>query len=87
MGWSKASSSVLARRYQHPLSLGTQNHIWDEWAFKKWVESDEYTGPDMTDFGRRSLVDAAFNEEYKKEKRAFCQRILEMTTLLSSTAT
>ena len=57
--------------------LEHKNHIWDEWAFKKWVESDEYTGPDMTDFGRRSLVDAAFNEEYKKEKRAFCQRILE----------
>ena len=52
--------------------LEHKNHIWDEWAFKKWVESDEYTGPDMTDFGRRSLVDAAFNEEYKKEKRAFC---------------
>ena len=57
--------------------LEHKNHIWDEWAFKKWVESDEYTGPDMADFGRRSLVDAAFNEEYKKEKRAFCQRILE----------
>ncbi|MEO2783410.1 thymidylate synthase, partial [Ligilactobacillus ruminis] len=28
--------------------LKHKNHIWDEWAFKKWVESNEYEGPDMT---------------------------------------
>ncbi|MFD1030800.1 thymidylate synthase [Metaplanococcus flavidus] len=56
--------------------LQHNNHIWDEWAFKKWVESDEYNGPDMTDFGNRCLVDAEFNEVYKAEMKAFCERIL-----------
>ncbi len=57
--------------------LQHNNHIWDEWAFKRWVESDQYTGPDMTDFGRRCLVDEEFNELYQKELQSFCQRILE----------
>lgn len=56
--------------------LQNNNHIWDEWAFKKWVESDEYNGPDMTDFGRRCLVDEAFNELYQKELKDFCDRVL-----------
>ena len=56
--------------------LQHNNHIWDEWAFKKWVESDEYEGPDMTDFGRRCLVDEAFNALYEKELKDFCQRVL-----------
>ncbi|MFS0576351.1 thymidylate synthase [Sporosarcina sp. 179-K 3D1 HS] len=57
--------------------LQHNNHIWDEWAFKKWVESDDYTGPDMTDFGRRCLVDEEFNQVYQMELDKFCQRILE----------
>lgn len=57
--------------------LQHNNHIWDEWAFKKWVESDEYDGPDMTDFGHRSLTDEAFNELYKEQMDAFCARVLE----------
>lgn len=56
--------------------LQHNNHIWDEWAFKKWVESDEYNGPDMTDFGRRCLIDSEFNEIYQKELQQFCERIL-----------
>ncbi|KRN30090.1 thymidylate synthase [Liquorilactobacillus mali] len=56
--------------------LQHKNHIWDEWAFKKWIESDEYTGPDMTDFGRRALIDADFAAAYKKQKKIFCDRIL-----------
>jgi len=56
--------------------LQHNNHIWDEWAFKRWVESDEYNGPDMTDFGRRCLVDEEFNELYQEELKSFCQRIL-----------
>ena len=56
--------------------LQHNNHIWDEWAFKRWVESDEYTGPDMTDFGRRCLVDNEFNELYQKELKVFCERVL-----------
>ncbi|MBM6753883.1 thymidylate synthase [Lactobacillus alvi] len=56
--------------------LQHKNHIWDEWAFKKWVESDEYHGPDMTDFGHRWLVDSEFKKLYLAEKKAFCERIL-----------
>lgn len=56
--------------------LKNNNHIWDEWAFKRWVESEEYNGPDMTDFGRRCLVDEAFNQVLEQEMKAFCDRIL-----------
>lgn len=56
--------------------LAHNNHIWDEWAFKKWVESDEYQGPDMMDFGHRWLTDPAFKAVYLAEKKAFCERIL-----------
>ena len=56
--------------------LAHNNHIWDEWAFKKWVESDEYQGPDMTDFGHRWLTDPAFKAVYLAEKKTFCERIL-----------
>ena len=57
--------------------LQHKNHIWDEWAFKKWVESAEYQGPDMTDFGHCWLKDPEFKQVYLQEKKAFCQRILE----------
>lgn len=57
--------------------LQHNNHIWDEWAFKKWVESDEYQGPEMADFGRRCLVDEEFNILYQKELNDFCNRVLE----------
>lgn len=56
--------------------LKHHNHIWDEWAFENYVSSDVYTGPDMTDFGRRSLVDEAFNADYQREKQAFCEKIV-----------
>jgi thymidylate synthase len=56
--------------------LQHKNHIWDEWAFKKWVESAEYNGPDMRDFGRRSLVDAEFAKAYQAQKASFDERIL-----------
>lgn len=57
--------------------LQHNNHIWDEWAFKKWIESDEYKGPDMTDFGHRAIIDADFNALYKVEKERFNNQILE----------
>lgn len=60
--------------------LQHNNHIWDEWAFKKWVEGDEYQGPDMTDFGHRSLTNPEFNELYKIEKQRFTEQILEDDT-------
>ncbi|MGR3741840.1 thymidylate synthase [Companilactobacillus sp. DQM5] len=57
--------------------LQHNNHIWDEWAFKKYVESPEYNGPDMSDFGHRSLSDPEFNSLYKEQKSLFCNQILE----------
>ena len=56
--------------------LEHNNNIWDEWAFKKWVTSSEYTGPDMTDFGRRSLVDEAFKAQYDEQMAHYQQRVL-----------
>ena len=43
---------------------------------KNYVESPDYQGPDMTDFGRRCLVDEAFNQVYQAQLADFCQRIL-----------
>ncbi|MEE1106765.1 MAG: thymidylate synthase, partial [Macrococcus canis] len=45
--------------------LEYNNNIWNEWAFLKWIGSDEYTGPDMTDFGHRALRDPEFNDQYQ----------------------
>lgn len=56
--------------------LQHDNNIWNEWAFKNWVESSEYQGPDMTDFGRKSLQDEQFNELYENEMDKFKERIL-----------
>lgn len=56
--------------------LEHKNHIWDEWAFERWVKSADYLGPDMTDFGRRSLVDEEFNQVYQAQKQRFCELIL-----------
>lgn len=56
--------------------LENNNNIWNEWAFKKWVESSEYAGVDMTDFGHRVLTDDNFAEEYKKEMANFKNKIL-----------
>ena len=56
--------------------LENKNNIWNEWVFKKWIESDEYTGPDMTDFGHRVLEDSKFAEEYKKQMNIFKENIL-----------
>jgi thymidylate synthase len=57
--------------------LQHNNHIWDEWAFEHFVKSEDYSGPDMTNFGQRATEDAAFNRVYKSEKDLFCQRVLE----------
>ncbi|MGI8315300.1 thymidylate synthase [Halobacillus mangrovi] len=56
--------------------LKHNNNIWNEWAFQSWVESDEYDGPDMTDFGRRSQTDEAFKERYDEQMINFKERIL-----------
>ena len=51
------------------------NHIWDEWAFENYVQSADYTGPDMTDFGRRAAVDPEFNQVYQAEMDKFTQKV------------
>ncbi|MBR7796562.1 MAG: thymidylate synthase [Bacillota bacterium] len=56
--------------------LQNNNNIWNEWAFEKWVTSDSYHGPDMTDFGNRSQLDIRFHEQYKEQMSIFKERIL-----------
>ncbi|MFP7493843.1 thymidylate synthase [Terribacillus saccharophilus] len=56
--------------------LEHNNNIWNEWAFKNWVESDAYDGPDMNDFGRRSLLDEDFRIVYEQQMEKFKQHIL-----------
>ncbi|ALS00636.1 thymidylate synthase [Enterococcus silesiacus] len=56
--------------------LEHNNHIWDEWAFERYIKSDDYHGPDMTDFGHRVLTDDTFKEMYQKEHKEFCDKIL-----------
>ncbi|MNY85602.1 Thymidylate synthase [compost metagenome] len=57
--------------------LQQNNHIWVEWVFAKWVQSEEYSGPDMTDFGLRATSDPEFAVIYEAEVKKFEQRILE----------
>lgn len=57
--------------------LKHKNHIWDEWAFEKFVDSNDYTGPDMTDFSHRAQKDPEFNKVYQEQKKLFCDRIVE----------
>lgn len=59
--------------------LENNNHIWDEWAFKNYVESTEYQGPDMTDFGLRSQSDLEFKQEYDIQHGKFVEQILNDT--------
>ncbi|WP_255585118.1 thymidylate synthase [Virgibacillus saliphilus] len=56
--------------------LENNNNIWNEWAFEKWIKSEEYKGPDMTNFGNRSQQDPIFKEKYKSEMARFKEKIL-----------
>lgn len=56
--------------------LENNNHIWDEWAFEKYVKSEDYKGPDMTDFGLRSQEDAEFKKEYQEQMNLFRENVL-----------
>src|SRR5690625_6378140 len=55
--------------------LENNNNIWNEWAFKKWVESDEYDGPNMENFGIRSQQDPAFKQQYVEQMEIFKNKI------------
>ncbi|EAF6004162.1 thymidylate synthase [Listeria monocytogenes] len=57
--------------------LQHNNNIWNEWAFERFVKSDDYKGEDMTDFGLRAERDPAFKEVYQAEMEKFKTRILE----------
>jgi thymidylate synthase len=56
--------------------LEHNNHIWDEWAFENYVESTDYHGPDMTNFGLRAESDSEFKKVYQKEMKKFQEQIL-----------
>lgn len=56
--------------------LEHNNHIWDEWAFKNWIQSLAYDGPDMTDFGLRVQRDPEFKKIYQAEMKKFDECIL-----------
>lgn len=56
--------------------IEANNHIWDEWAFEKWVNSDKYTGPDMSIFGVRASKDPEFKVVLKEQMKLFCDKIL-----------
>lgn len=56
--------------------ISERNHIWDEWAFEKWVKSEEYTGPDMTDFGVRASQDEQFQVIVDEQMTIFREKIL-----------
>lgn len=57
--------------------LKHRNHIWDEWAFERYVNSEAYTGPDMTNFGQRRLSDPEFAKVYHEQMAKFDQQVLE----------
>ncbi|WP_249871822.1 thymidylate synthase [Oceanobacillus saliphilus] len=57
--------------------LENNNNIWNEWAFEKWINSETYTGPDMTNFGIRSQQDPEFNETYHEQMQLFKDKIVQ----------
>ncbi|KOO48840.1 thymidylate synthase [Viridibacillus arvi] len=56
--------------------IAQNNHIWDEWAFEKWVKSDQYEGPDMTNFGLRVNEDPEFKIQYEEQMAIFQDKVL-----------
>ena len=56
--------------------LEHNNKIWVEWSFEKYVNSPDYKGPEMKDFGRRCLIDSEFNLLYKEELKKYEALIL-----------
>ncbi|MEK3881305.1 thymidylate synthase [Paenibacillus sp. PL2-23] len=56
--------------------LQHKNNIWNEWAFKRYIESADYKGPDMSNFGLRSQSDPTFEAEYRRQMEQFKERIL-----------
>lgn len=60
--------------------LKYNNNIWNEWAFEKYIQSEDYHGPDMTNFGHRSQEDENFNKMYQQEMKKFKEKVLNDDT-------
>lgn len=60
--------------------LENNNHIWNEWAFENWVNSADYKGPNMENFGNRSLIDSEFRKVYEEQMTYFKEQILTNDT-------
>ena len=60
--------------------LQENNNIWNEWAFERWVSSEEYEGPNMDNFGLRSQQDDEFRKQYEEQLELFKSRILNDDT-------
>lgn len=60
--------------------LQENNNIWNEWAFERWVTSEEYEGPNMDNFGLRSQQDGEFRMQYEEQLELFKSRILNDDT-------
>ncbi|QBP41187.1 thymidylate synthase [Paenisporosarcina antarctica] len=56
--------------------IAERNHIWDEWAFEKWVKSEDYNGPDMNDFGLRAAQEEEFKQILDEQMNIFRKKIL-----------
>ena len=56
--------------------LQNNNHIWDEWAFEKWVKSNDYNGPDMTNFGLRAASEEEFAKVLDEQMKIFNEKVL-----------
>ncbi|WP_216831022.1 thymidylate synthase [Alkalihalobacterium elongatum] len=56
--------------------LKHNNNIWNEWAFERWIKSEEYEGPNMDNFGLRSQQDEEFQVQYEEQLEQFKNRIL-----------
>lgn len=51
------------------------NHIWDEWAFEKWISSEDYSGPNMEKFGVRAAQDPEFAIILEQQMEKFCSLV------------
>lgn len=56
--------------------IANRNYIWNEWAFEKWVKSEDYDGPDMTNFGLRAAQDKVFALVVDEQMARFNKLIL-----------
>lgn len=57
--------------------LKNNNNIWNEWAFERYINSEDYKGPDMKEFGIRSQNDPDFKVRYGIEMNKFKRNILD----------